>query len=639
MPDHDGFLTQAQLDAMLRDAVLTHLARLDRVAAAERTAAHFNRAEAERADRRAAWTYRLLAAKGARAEIDADDRAQILASGLEPSDIPAIEAHLAMLQNNGLVPTKTHILNNLLAAQGAPTTAMNIAQTQQIYFRALALALDQTGRRHSVGGEGDADFVAQMLSASVAARVAAVTPVPAPTEPPRAAPAPAMASPYAAAQPLAPIHAPLPEQPQECEDPVEDGVVAIGAELARRRTSERSWDEKTRNQSVRLCALFERFLLEDCRVRGLRALRQHHLAMFVTFLREDIYRHYGKAAGDHELSIAEMRRIGAAKPRDLRGVQGPTLNRHLTFLKQLFDFAAGQGVRMSPELSTKNLRPSAKSITRARAARPALKSDAASSMFKASVFTGCKSSQEPHHAGDHVFHRALYYAPMLLYQTGGRRDEICGLAVADVIADGEIPYISIRENAIRRIKNLQSRRDVPLHPELIRLGFLDYVAAIGKLGYVELFPDLRSPGMKSFGDRFYREFQRILVAADEKDVGLVIHSLRHGFGNTLKQCGVTEEERADLLGHAGSSETSERYCEAYDIKHLHDLILKIPNVTAHLEPRAVTLLPRVEGGGVRPGTGKPIVASPAAPAAPQRPVLRRKKRITRKRREPATAEA
>ena len=57
MPDHDGFLTQAQLDAMLRDAVLTHLAKLDRVAAAERTAAHFNRADAERADRRAAWTW------------------------------------------------------------------------------------------------------------------------------------------------------------------------------------------------------------------------------------------------------------------------------------------------------------------------------------------------------------------------------------------------------------------------------------------------------------------------------------------------------------------------------------------------------------------------------------------------------
>ena len=60
-----------------------------------------------------------------------------------------------------------------------------------------------------------------------------------------------MAHPYAAAQPLAPTHAPLPEQPQECEDPVEDGVVAIGAELARRRTSERSWDEKTRNQAAR----------------------------------------------------------------------------------------------------------------------------------------------------------------------------------------------------------------------------------------------------------------------------------------------------------------------------------------------------------------------------------------------------
>ena len=85
------------------------------------------------------------------------------------------------------------------------------------------------------------DFVTQMLSASVAA----VTPAPAPTEPPRIAPAPAMAFPSAAAQPLAPIHAPRPEQPQDCENPVLDVVVAICAELARRRTTERSWDEKT----------------------------------------------------------------------------------------------------------------------------------------------------------------------------------------------------------------------------------------------------------------------------------------------------------------------------------------------------------------------------------------------------------
>ena len=60
MPD-PVFLTHTQLDAMLREAVVTHLAKLHRVAAAGRSAADFNRAEAARADPRAAWTYRLLA--------------------------------------------------------------------------------------------------------------------------------------------------------------------------------------------------------------------------------------------------------------------------------------------------------------------------------------------------------------------------------------------------------------------------------------------------------------------------------------------------------------------------------------------------------------------------------------------------
>ena len=37
------------------------------------------------------------------------------------------------------------------------------------------------------------------------------------------------------------------------------------------------------------------------------------------------------------------------------------------------------------------------------------------------------------------FHRALYDPPIPLYDAGGRREEICGLAVEDVIADGEMP--------------------------------------------------------------------------------------------------------------------------------------------------------------------------------------------------------
>lgn len=66
--------------------------------------------------------------------------------------------------------------------------------------------------------------------------------------------------------------------------------------------------------------------------------------------------------------------------------------------------------------------------------------------------------------------------------------------VDDVIVDnGNIPHLHIARNARRRIKNAQLQRNIPLHPEVLRLGFLTYIQAIKGLGYDLVFPDLFSP--------------------------------------------------------------------------------------------------------------------------------------------------
>jgi integrase len=194
-----------------------------------------------------------------------------------------------------------------------------------------------------------------------------------------------------------------------------------------------------------------------------------------------------------------------------------------------------------------------------------------------------------------VFHCALYFVPMLIYYCGGRREEFCGLMVEDVIEDnGFLPYLHIAKNSQRRIKNLQSQRNVPVHPELIRLGFLKYVAAVKALGYTLLFPDLFSPTTRSpMGDRFYDQFKSVLINAGATEVGLGSHAVRHLFGSQLKKRGVTEEDRGDLLGHSGKSETAERYCETHEIEFLAELIQKLPIVTGHLEPHPIKLLPWV----------------------------------------------
>ena len=133
-----------------------------------------------------------------------------------------------------------------------------------------------------------------------------------------------------------------------------------------------------------------------------------------------------------------------------------------------------------------------------------------------------------------------------------------------------------------------------MHPELLRLNFIPYVEAIKALGYRLLFPDLYSPSSQSpLGNRFYKEFKPLLVSVGATEKGLGAHAMRHLFGAQLKKKLVTKEDRADLLGHGGDSETSERYCEPHEISTLFELVLKLPVVTAELQQQEVNLLPWV----------------------------------------------
>ena len=218
-------------------------------------------------------------------------------------------------------------------------------------------------------------------------------------------------------------------------------------------------------------------------------------------------------------------------------------------------------------------------------------------LFLRPVFTGCASWDDIDTPGPEFFHRAEFFCSLLAIYAGARREEYCGLAVDDVITDnGDIPYIHIAPNELRRIKNPQSVRNLAIHPEVIRLGFGDYVEALKALGYRRVFPDLFSPSTKSpLGDRLYDQMLPSL-----RTVGFTPHQIRHFFGDELKQGAVLKEFRADLLGHGGESETTERYCNPLGIERQMPHLLKLPLVSAHIEPRPIRLLPWIVAGDIAP---------------------------------------
>ena len=87
-----------------------------------------------------------------------------------------------------------------------------------------------------------------------------------------------------------------------------------------------------------------------------------------------------------------------------------------------------------------------------------------------------------------------------------RREEICQLRARHVVTDAGtgIVFFDLKAPGLK-LKNVDSKRWVPLHRDLIEMGFVaDHVA--GKAPDEALFPELE--GQKNFGDKLGKQFTR-----------------------------------------------------------------------------------------------------------------------------------
>jgi len=110
-------------------------------------------------------------------------------------------------------------------------------------------------------------------------------------------------------------------------------------------------------------------------------------------------------------------------------------------------------------------------------------------IFKAPVFTKAERPQAG--AGD-----AAYWLPLIALFAGARMSEIGQLRVPDIKRESCIHYLDITDEGENSgVKTESSRRRVPIHPELIRLGFLEYVTGLSNGGTERLFPTIKADRM------------------------------------------------------------------------------------------------------------------------------------------------
>lgn len=147
---------------------------------------------------------------------------------------------------------------------------------------------------------------------------------------------------------------------------------------------------------------------------------------------------------------------------------------------------------------------------------------------------------------------AAFWLPLLLLWTGARREEIAQLTVDDVFKIEGVDVISIDPDAADgRVKTEQSRRIVPVHGELIGLGFLDYVNRLRRQHEKRIFPKLKKNkrgalGAK-WGDWWGRYVKNEVKITDEAIAPA--HSFRHAFITETRRINMPEYVQRALVGH------------------------------------------------------------------------------------------
>ncbi|NYF34738.1 integrase [Stenotrophomonas sp. JAI102] len=104
------------------------------------------------------------------------------------------------------------------------------------------------------------------------------------------------------------------------------------------------------------------------------------------------------------------------------------------------------------------------------------------------------------------------WASLLGLYTGARASEVGQLLIKDAFEEDGIPCIRISdEGEPQKLRTEVSLRTVPLHPELLKVGFLDWVDGKRKVDETRLFPAAKATAVNGQGNWITKAFSRHLA--------------------------------------------------------------------------------------------------------------------------------
>ena len=175
---------------------------------------------------------------------------------------------------------------------------------------------------------------------------------------------------------------------------------------------------------------------------------------------------------------------------------------------------------------------------------------------------------------------AAYWLPLLGLFTGARLEELGQLRTSDVAemaypdSNGDecsawVIRVTSDTNDGLTIKNAMSERIIPIHPELVRLGFLQFVKGLQVAKHTRLFHELKPNGYGTvtakWGEWFGRYKREVCGVTDRR---MVFHSFRHTFKHYARHTGMHEGVSRQIMGHSSGD-----VADAYGSGHsLHNVV-------------------------------------------------------------------
>jgi len=567
----NGFaaMNQDQAQAFLRETFLTHR---DRIAMIERVRVDSGEdwEEERRATRAAAIAFSLLADRGRGARLTPEEAAELARGGDGHALLKQVEASLETFRalhwsDNAAQKLKRQLVNML----GDSVSFADIDEARRLKLKAFAMASSAIAASEV---PDSLDLRALTADAAVLQNAIDAASLQQPSDAPTST----------TAAPTLPPVAPVAKAEIVVEHIGSPNILDLVERLIADREPEDRLTPKTERQlrqSIGLCCeITGRVRIED--------VTQADVSIFFDTMRS-LPTNYRKSPRDKHLPISFFVKAAESIPADQVGLARGTVNRNLDNLSRVIELARARGHKVPADLDPGALRIKRKK--RARSDRPPFTFEDLQRLFAHPIWSGCKGIARRNLPGTTVIKDGLYWVPLVLARTGARLEEIAGLRTVEAVTDHPIPHLQVRPNENRRLKNDQSARDVPLHPDLIALGFLDYVKVMRRKGEANLFPDLtpnRQVVGATFGGKLDFPFRSAATTALGEDrfrdgKAKTIHSFRHYVIGVLQTCkDVPHRVADDIVGHESSGEGGKRYGADADLALKADAIRRLPSIIA-----------------------------------------------------------